>query len=891
MKLPEELRPAPGRVPPHDLDAEAAVLSAVFLVPTEIDSLIGSLRFEMFYSDANKFIFEAMENLQARGDSIDIISVASELRRTDKLGRAGGTPYLADISDKVPAVANVASYADIVRDKWQARRVILDCQLVIAEAYTGSEPSLEIIQRAENTLGDLASTAVGSELVPVGEIIKSEVVLRSALRESGDTGRGTGTSTGYAGLDKLTGGLQDGDVTLIAGRPSMGKTSFTMNLIANVARSGTDDEPAEGTAFFSIEMPKEQVALRFACAERGVSVTGVRRNSLRADEWEKFLEGAADLERFPIWVDDSPNLSLLDVRARARKLQREIARGKSSVRCRRLGLVVIDYLQLMRGVRERGDNRENEVAGISRGLKILAKDLGIHVIGVSQVNRGPEERGRKDRRPELGQLRECVTGDTRIYDPTTGCSPTIESLVGHAAHVLSLDPHGRLRPLVGRVHASGTKTVYRLTTQTGREIRASGDHPFLTIDGWVPLAEIAIGTEIAVPRAYTTHARSTRALSVEEARLVGYLIGNGSYQKHRSVSFTHPEREIVDDCADLARQVAGVEAKEHPHWSGCPQIDFRKTKSAGYRNPLVEWLKRLGIYDQVSHEKAVPALAFCSPRRSIAALVAGLWATDGTVVPLKGRWTLKYTSTSRVLLQQMQHLLLRLGVISFLTPPTRHSKSTKDIATLLVSGKHQIGLFAMAVELLGKKGAKLRKAAAWARAGKRNERIDRLPLKIERDVAALRETAGLSWAALGYRCQGKRIGRDNLAAVAKKLGNERLADLATSDVLWDPVVSIERQAKERVYDVVVPGHHNFVANDFVIHNSGALEQDADNVWFVYRPGYYDKDARPTDAELLIRKQRNGATGVIGMAFAGETMRFLERALENYDDLSQTFEDG
>jgi replicative DNA helicase len=405
VKAPEELRPIPGRVPPHDLDAEGAVIAAILLVASQFDLVIGIVNSLSFYSDANKMVFKAIEDLVSRNEPVDAMTVASELRRAGTLDRAGGSPYIAQLIGATPAVANVVTHAEIVRDKWQARQLILRGQRFIAEAYVGTDPSIEIIQRAETSLDELLSTGVGSELIAVGKIAADEVAIREELRRTGSTGRGTGSPTGYERLDRMCGGTHDTDLVIVAGRPGIGKTTFAMNLIANLARPSIGGPP-EGAAFFSLEMPKEQVAIRFACAEQQVSVSNARRNSLRDDAWARFQRGAEELQRFPIWIDDAPTITVLEVRARVKKLMRDIASGKAGVPCSRLKLVAVDYLQLMQGIRQKGDTRESEVASLSRGLKALAKDLGLTVIGVSQLNRNPERGGKKDKRPELSDLRE-----------------------------------------------------------------------------------------------------------------------------------------------------------------------------------------------------------------------------------------------------------------------------------------------------------------------------------------------------------------------------------------------------------------------------------------------------------------------------------------------------
>jgi len=211
---------------------------------------------------------------------------------------------------------------------------------------------------------------------------------------------GDGVSTGFSRLDSKTAGLHKGDLTIIAARPGHGKSSLVMNIAAHVARKGV-----EGVGVFSLEMPKEQIAMRLACAERGIDTGDVRRNVLKGEQWAELQQAALDIAQMPLWIDDTAGLSLMELRSRARKLQRDLAAERMGVPCRHLGLVCVDYLQLMRGMRERGDSREQEIGTITRGLKQLAKDLQVPVIALSQLNRDTEKHG-KDHRPKLSSLRE-----------------------------------------------------------------------------------------------------------------------------------------------------------------------------------------------------------------------------------------------------------------------------------------------------------------------------------------------------------------------------------------------------------------------------------------------------------------------------------------------------
>ncbi len=401
-----------GRVPPHDLDAEAAVLSAIMLSSDALDKVASILIPEHFYSDANSKIYEACVALHKRMTPVDIVSIASYLRDVEQLAFCGGSTYLAQLSDATPAAAHVGAHAMIVYEKWRVRKLIAQCQHTAAEAYGQVGVVQDFIDAHEREVFELSQTAERTALVGISAVLRTAFQQVTAAAERGD--RITGISTGYEKLDAKTAGLHAGDLTIIAARPGMGKTAYVLNLAVNVASAKviTDDErgdiqiPGLGVAVFSLEMPKEQVAIRMACSEGRVDLGRLRSGMLQPDDWRRITEAASYVSSLPIWVDDTPAISLQEIRAKTRRLQAEHNKpaGPGSPE-RKVGLVIIDYLQLMRGSGDTA-SREQEVGEISRGLKQLAKELGVPVIALSQLNRSVETRTTKDKRPQLSDLRE-----------------------------------------------------------------------------------------------------------------------------------------------------------------------------------------------------------------------------------------------------------------------------------------------------------------------------------------------------------------------------------------------------------------------------------------------------------------------------------------------------
>ncbi|MEJ7730165.1 MAG: replicative DNA helicase [Polyangiaceae bacterium] len=447
-RRPQKLEPPiiAGRVPPHDLDAEAAVLSAILLDRDALDRVLELLKPEHFYSDANGKVFEGCQALALAATPIDIVNVASWLRDREVLAQIGGAGYLAQLSDATPAVAHVAAHARIVYEKWRVRQLIAQCQRIAAEGYGDVGTVQEFIDGAEQAVYDLARTADSTATQPLATVLKAAFEQISKAAERGD--RITGISTGYEKLDAKTAGLHDGDLTIVAARPGMGKTSFVLNLAVNVAsprtvttpgpgeddgQSGDRHEPGHGVAVFSLEMPREQLATRMVCSEGRVDLGKLRQGYLQPDDWRRLTEAASYLSSLPIWIDDTPALGMLELRAKVRRIQAEYAR------IGRLGLVVIDYLQLMKG-RDGVNSREQEISEISRGMKQLAKELRVPVIALSQLNRAVETRNTKDKRPQLSDLREsgaieqdadtiCFIYRDEYYNPETTNAKGIAELI------------------------------------------------------------------------------------------------------------------------------------------------------------------------------------------------------------------------------------------------------------------------------------------------------------------------------------------------------------------------------------------------------------------------------------------------------------------------------
>ncbi|GAC1351494.1 MAG: replicative DNA helicase [Polyangiales bacterium] len=401
-----------GRVPPHNDEAEASVLSAILSDGHAIDGVLEFLAAEHFYVDANRRIYEAAIELHSRGQPVDIQTVGAWLKDRERLQAVGGIAYLAKIVDTTPAVAHVAAHAKIVREKSRVRRLIETCQLVAAEGYGDYGEAQEYIDSAEQKIYELARTPESSTVHLMYDVVRGSFEQLQAALERGKLI--TGVPSGFHDLDEKTSGMHEGELIIVAARPGMGKTSYVLNIATHVASAIPEQAPGEemaldaiyGVMVFSLEMPKEQLANRMMCSEGRVNLSDLRKGQVGGEKWDRLVESANHLSQLPIWIDDSAAISVLEVRAKVRRQQHEFDKKTPDGRCKqKIGLIIIDYLQLMRG-RDGAQSREQEISEISRGLKALAKELRVPVIALSQLNRAVETRSAKDKRPQLSDLRE-----------------------------------------------------------------------------------------------------------------------------------------------------------------------------------------------------------------------------------------------------------------------------------------------------------------------------------------------------------------------------------------------------------------------------------------------------------------------------------------------------
>lgn len=376
-----------GKIPPHDVEAEQAVIGAMLIDKEAVTAALEKLRDEDFYREDNKLIFEAITSLYQKNEPVDIITVKSELTEAGTIERVGGLEYLSSLPDKVPTTANVDRYINIVREKALLRRLITSGNEMVSLGYNEAEDVDNILDMAERKIMDLSQNKAVKGYSTLQEVLVSSVSKLEELFKAG--GKISGTPTGFPDLDYKMSGLHDGELIILAARPAMGKSALAINIATNVALKAN-----KGVVIFSLEMPKEQIANRIMSSEALIDSNKIRSGLLEDDDWTKLSDAINEISGIPLYIEDDATLTITDIRTRCRKLHME----------KGLGLIVIDYLQLISPLGKKNASREQEISEISRSLKILSKELGVPVIALSQLSRGVEKRD--DKRPLLSDLRE-----------------------------------------------------------------------------------------------------------------------------------------------------------------------------------------------------------------------------------------------------------------------------------------------------------------------------------------------------------------------------------------------------------------------------------------------------------------------------------------------------
>ncbi len=855
------------RVPPHSIQAEQSVIGGLMLDNGSWDKIADKVNKDEFYRKEHRLIFHAIARLADQDQPFDVVTLAEDLQRREELEEAGGLAYLGAIAKDTPTAANILAYAQIVRENAVMRRLISVGTDIADSGYRPEgRKSGDLLDEAERKVFEIADQMAkgGGGFKPIKDLLTVAVEKIETLFES--EGSITGLPTGFTDFDEMTSGLQHADLIIVAGRPSMGKTTFAMNIAENAAILAR-----RPVAVFSMEMPGDSLAMRMMSSLGRIDQHRVRTGALEDDEWPRLTSAVSILAEAPMYIDDTPALSPTELRARARPHKRDDGD---------IGLIVIDYLQLMQAP-EAGENRTNEISMISRSLKGLAKELNVPVIALSQLNRSLEQRPNK--RPVMSDLRECVTGDTRVV-LADGRRVPIAALVGQAPEVLSLDGKGKLvRASAEKVWSAGRKHVFRLRLSSGRELKASAKHRIFTIDGWRTLESLEPGTRLGLARQLPEPEKPDN-WPEHELILLAHLVGDGSYLVGQPLRYTTASEDNSRIVSESAKPF-GVRVNRHAGRGAWHQLVFSGNGNRWHPAGINRWLRQLGIFGQRSHEKCLPEALFRLDNHSIGLFLRHLWATDGTISTRKpgqrGSHGVHLSTNSRRLAEDVAALLLRLGIVARIQAVEQTGYRTTFM--VWVQGAEHQRRFLQQVGAFGprkKQAETLTTALAGVTA---NTNVDTVPQEIFTRVRASMKRQGMShrrMAALRGTSYGGSShfsfapSRAVLGDYAELLDDQSLRDQAQNDLFWDTLVAIEPQGEEEVFDLTVPGPESWLADGLVSHNSGAIEQDADVIVFIYRDEVYNEDSPDKGtAEIIIGKQRNGPIGKVRLTFLGKYTKF------------------
>lgn len=826
-----------ARVPPQNASAERSVIGAMLRLNSVIDDVSRLVCIGDFYSDAHQKMYSAALGVHRRGVPVDLITLANELQQRGHIEDIGGYGTLGKIYEAAPTAANAEYHAEIVRDHALTRNLIQVSTSILRNAYDQIQAPADMLREAERDILAIGDRNQADEPVLLSVSIDQAM---EKLWERQDKGLPiNGLSTTLQDLDDILGGLRRKDLTTLAARPRDGKSTLARQIAVNAAEQG------ENVYFVTLEVGRVQLANQLLSTYGRVPSHRFRSGALSETELANIMEASQRLGKAMVWTDDVRGKPVSHFVAQARRLKR---------RCG-LGLFVVDYLGLL-VAENRKLNRVEQIGEMTRSLVNVAHELDIPVLLLCQLSR----EAAKNSRPRLEDLRECVVGETRLTNADTGELTRIKDIVP-GTRVLGIDGSQKVTSaIVERVWSTGIKPVFRLTTNSGRCIEGTDTHPIFTEDGWKHLGELSC-QKIAV--AFNTPVEGSDSGHEDACRLLGYMAGNGSLQKHRTLGLIIPDDEAFADASGIIHQMfpdVGIKLRGNRAYNDAwISRTYENGHGKPFGNPMIEWLRSVGFYGLRDETKFVPDLVFKS-RNGPANFLAGYLATDGCVKKKNAAWAIQYDTTSIGLARGVTELCARIGVHACISPPTWGEKSTKPLYRVKISSDWANLLrFAETVKVPGKKGRLLQSLSS-----------DRPMITRYSAFALPSKVSSMASAAFpAWRDQGKQMGRRRCQEIAAVAKNASLHAWAHSDLVWDDIRSIEPCGEQEVFDIVIPGMHCFLTDGIVAHNSGCIEQDSNNVLLMWRD-----PEREEMVQIEVAKQKEGREGIATVFFKRDITMFM-----------------
>lgn len=862
-----------GKLPPQNIELEETLLGTLILDKNAITRVADILLAEDFYRHENRSIYSTIVESFEKGKPIDVMTITNRLKEKELLNEIGGASYLATLVNKAPASYNCEEYAHIIHRK----RILRD---LIAASYEIGRLGLNenddvdiVLDQAEQLIFQIAKKKIEKNFVDIKSGLVDAFERIDNLQKNG--GRLRGITTGFKQLDNILSGLQKSDMIVIGARPSIGKSSFALDIARHTALNGNK------VAIFSLEMSADQLVDRFIAAEANVDLWKIRTGYLSSqgefNDYTLLHDALARLSETKIFIDDTPGLTALQIRTKSRRLMAEHG----------LDLIIIDYLQLI-GTTSNYMNPVQQYTEISKAMKIIARELNVPVIALSQLSRSVEQRIPPV--PKLSDLREtgCLAGDSLIMKADTGELIPIKDLVNskQKISVKSLDHDWSLTTKqVSKAFSSGKKMVYELKLRSGNKIKASANHPFWKVSGWTRLDELKTGDFIATPRELKI-SNPKNEMNRDEIILLAHLLGDGCILPRQPYHYTSADPKNIEIVAKTAKKLFGINSrivKQKNWWHVYLTSPQHLTHNAVH--PITTWFNNLNIERVHSYDKKFPSKIFSLDDKNIALFLKHLWATDGNISYKKTSKQRRepaifYSSTSYDLAWGVKHLLLRLGIKSTINEKKKGNYRICYTVTIYGSENHlkflkQIGCFGKRGEIVNDLIKHCKKVVA-------NPNIDLWPKETWKlMIEPVLISKNIEWKEFKKLIDTKRskegqfkigISKAMITKIAKALKSPSINNMVNSNIFWDRVVSIKKLKVEEVFDITVPELHNFVANDIILENS--IEQDSDVVMLLYREDRYKKTTENTNvAEVIIAKHRNGATGSIKLYFEDKCASF------------------